>query len=139
MWFLTEHRLQLRQMEGHSLPLDAQRGCGLGSDTTLDVSLLADDYRGSNSSFRPAMRRVLHLKMVTQCAMLEDFGMFLVLADKVGLFPIIATQKLIEGTCIGLIRLSHRSACPIVPAKCAYVADPSTSQWHAGRPFLQRR
>lgn len=29
------------------------------------------------------MRRVLHLKMVTQCAMLEDFGMFLVLADKV--------------------------------------------------------
>jgi len=30
-----------------------------------------------------ATRRVLHLKMVTQCAMLEDFGMFLVLADKV--------------------------------------------------------
>lgn len=29
------------------------------------------------------MRRVLHLKMVTQCAMLEDFGIFLVLADKV--------------------------------------------------------
>ena len=30
-----------------------------------------------------ALRRVLHLKMVTQCAMLEDFGIFLVLADKV--------------------------------------------------------
>jgi RHO1 GDP-GTP exchange protein 1/2 len=29
------------------------------------------------------MRRVLDLKMVTQCAMLEQFGMFLVLADKV--------------------------------------------------------
>ena len=29
------------------------------------------------------MRRVLHLKFVTQCAMLEDFGIFLVLADKV--------------------------------------------------------
>ncbi|KAH9008657.1 hypothetical protein EDB84DRAFT_1595503 [Lactarius hengduanensis] len=28
------------------------------------------------------MCRVLHLKMVTQCAMLEDFGIFLVLADK---------------------------------------------------------
>ena len=28
------------------------------------------------------MRRFLHLKMVTQCAMLEDFGIFLVLADK---------------------------------------------------------
>jgi hypothetical protein len=35
------------------------------------------------------MRRVLHLKMVTQCAMLEDFGIFLVLADKVyGIFTI---------------------------------------------------
>lgn len=33
------------------------------------------------------MRRVLHLKMVTQCAMLEDFGIFLVLADKVRLLP----------------------------------------------------
>ena len=31
------------------------------------------------------MRRVLHLKMVTQCAMLEDFGIFLVLADRVSL------------------------------------------------------
>ena len=30
-----------------------------------------------------AMRRVLLLKMVTQCAMLEEFGIFLVLADKV--------------------------------------------------------
>lgn len=28
------------------------------------------------------MRRVLHLKQVTQCAMLMDFGIFLVLADK---------------------------------------------------------
>lgn len=30
-----------------------------------------------------AMRRVLHLRSVTQCAILEDFGIFLVLADKV--------------------------------------------------------
>ncbi|THH16693.1 hypothetical protein EW146_g3989 [Bondarzewia mesenterica] len=29
-----------------------------------------------------SMRRVLHVKLVTQCAMLEDFGIFLVLADK---------------------------------------------------------
>ena len=29
------------------------------------------------------MRRVLHLRMVTQCAILEDFSIFLVLADKV--------------------------------------------------------
>ena len=27
--------------------------------------------------------KVLHLRMVTQCAVLEDFGFFLVLADKV--------------------------------------------------------
>ncbi|KAG8961323.1 hypothetical protein FRC03_005538 [Tulasnella sp. 419] len=31
---------------------------------------------------KKSLRRVLHLKMVTQCAMLEDFGIFLVLADK---------------------------------------------------------
>jgi hypothetical protein len=36
-----------------------------------------------------AMRRVLHLKMVTQCAMLEDFGIFLVLADKVRAVPLL--------------------------------------------------
>ncbi|EJD48095.1 Dbl-like domain-containing protein [Auricularia subglabra TFB-10046 SS5] len=29
-----------------------------------------------------SLKRVLHLKQVTQCAMLEDFGIFLVLADK---------------------------------------------------------
>ncbi|KAG9050431.1 hypothetical protein FS837_005504 [Tulasnella sp. UAMH 9824] len=36
----------------------------------------------SDKNYRIALRRVLHLKMVTQCAMLEDFGIFLVLADK---------------------------------------------------------
>jgi hypothetical protein len=30
-----------------------------------------------------ALRRVLSLKMVTQCAMLEEYGIFLVLANKV--------------------------------------------------------
>lgn len=30
-----------------------------------------------------ALRKVLHVKAVTQCAVLEDFGIFLVLADKV--------------------------------------------------------
>jgi RHO1 GDP-GTP exchange protein 1/2 len=37
----------------------------------------------SNPLVSKALRRVLHLKMVTQCAMLEQFGIFLVLADKV--------------------------------------------------------
>ncbi|KAH0583069.1 hypothetical protein H2248_010954 [Termitomyces sp. 'cryptogamus'] len=35
-------------------------------------------FRRDSSS----MRRVLHLKSVTQCTMLDDFGLFLVLADK---------------------------------------------------------
>jgi len=58
---------------------------GLDSDMIRDASII--------SSFLPvymlisalALRRVLHLKMVTQCSMLEDFGIFLVLADKVRL------------------------------------------------------
>jgi hypothetical protein len=33
--------------------------------------------------FSVAMSKVLHRKMITQCAMLEDFGIFLVLADMV--------------------------------------------------------
>lgn len=37
----------------------------------------------THHDFWSAIRRVLHLKMVTQCAMLEEFGIFLVLADKV--------------------------------------------------------
>lgn len=86
-----------------------------------------------------AMRRVLHLKMVTQCAMLEDFGMFLVLADKVGLPPIMTLQKVQKDDCIGAIRLSYRSTCSIVTTKRAYIPDSSTSEWYAGRPFLQRR
>jgi hypothetical protein len=31
----------------------------------------------------PAFRRVLHLNLVTQCAVLEDFRIFLVLTDGV--------------------------------------------------------
>ncbi len=38
------------------------------------------------ADFYSAMRRVLHLKLVTQCAMLEEFGLFLVLADKACFF-----------------------------------------------------
>ena len=72
-------------MGGRWSQLDVPRVFGLDSDTIPSVCLLllcsvsmvfADDPS--------AMRRVLHLKMVTQCAMLEEFGIFLVLADKVG-------------------------------------------------------
>ncbi|KAF9645894.1 hypothetical protein BDM02DRAFT_386781 [Thelephora ganbajun] len=46
-------------------PLDGRKECGLGS--------------GMINS----MRRVLHLRMDSQCAMLADFGIFLVLTGKV--------------------------------------------------------
>lgn len=55
-----------------------------------------------------SMRRVLHLKMVTQCAMLETFGLFLVLADKVSLcdsFPVtLLTRHSVS------FRISYRSS-----------------------------
>lgn len=59
---------------------------GSGSDMILAVSFYKFVLLKSlilDLSPTIAMRRVLHLKMVTQCAMLEDFGIFLVLADKV--------------------------------------------------------
>jgi RHO1 GDP-GTP exchange protein 1/2 len=40
-------------------------------------------YNTRLTPWRGALRRVLHLKNVTQCAMLAGFGKFLVLADKV--------------------------------------------------------
>ena len=46
------------------------------------------------------MTRVLHLKKVTQCAVLDEFGLFLVLADKVLLFlstPAISTYFTFQG------------------------------------------
>jgi hypothetical protein len=65
-------------------PLDVRKGFGLGSVMTHDVSACEGASFRMQLTLMKAMRRVLHLKMVTQCAMLEDFGIFLVLADKVG-------------------------------------------------------
>lgn len=66
--------------------LDAQRVFGLVFVMTLDVSYQYPSRVYLFTKWFSAMRRVLHLKMVTQCAMLEDFGIFLVLADKVGFY-----------------------------------------------------
>ena len=64
--------------------LDARRVYGSVSAMIPDVSSTESPLiRLTNIDTPLAMRRVLHLKMVTQCAMLEDFGIFLVLADKV--------------------------------------------------------
>lgn len=52
-----------------------------------------------------AARQVLPIKLVTQCAMLQDFGIFLVLADGVRLARSIAgvctmTGKLLVTLCV---------------------------------------
>ncbi|KAF8892159.1 Dbl-like domain-containing protein [Infundibulicybe gibba] len=59
-----------------SVPFDTPDGRGL-----VAIGCAEGVWIGFRHDSR-SMRRVLHLKMVTQCAMLEDFGIFLVLADK---------------------------------------------------------
>ena len=79
--------LQRLRMDVASSLSGALRACGSVSDTILDVRLPPPHgcpVCGSDPRLL-ALRRVLHLKMVTQCAMLEDFGIFLVLADKVSM------------------------------------------------------
>ncbi|KAG8878034.1 hypothetical protein FRB97_002821 [Tulasnella sp. 331] len=59
-----------------SVPFSTSDGRGL-----VAVGCAEGVWIGLRSDAK-SLRRVLHLKMVTQCAMLEDFGIFLVLADK---------------------------------------------------------
>lgn len=68
------------------------------------------------------MRRVLHLKMVTQCAMLEDFGMFLVLADKV-LFTSDHLYAMLTYIYTGSVCIPYRGSCSLVSAECSYVSN----------------
>ena len=70
-----------------TLQLVVMRGFGLGLILILNVrfafqSLACTSHLLSWLS-TTALRRVLSLKMVTQCAMLEEYGIFLVLANKV--------------------------------------------------------
>ena len=53
---------------------------GFRHDPTCEFD---NDQKGSQLMFFQALRRVLHLPMVTQCTILDDFGLFLVLSDKV--------------------------------------------------------
>ena len=79
-------------MGAHSSQLAARKASGSGSVTILDVRRALLSCRNVAQRLLAAMRRVLHLKMVTQCAMLEDFGIFLVLADKVkSRLPVVRT------------------------------------------------
>ncbi|KAH9008668.1 CNH domain-containing protein [Lactarius hengduanensis] len=59
-----------------SVPFTTVDGCAL-----VAVGCAEGVWIGFRHDSR-SMRRVLHLKMVTQCVMLEDFRIFLVLADK---------------------------------------------------------
>lgn len=71
-------------MAGLWWPSEVRKECGFGSGMIRGVC--APSFSGRLiliPSIYLAMRRVLHLRMVTQCAVLEDFGIFLVLADKV--------------------------------------------------------
>lgn len=65
------------------LSLDLEMECGLVQEVTQGVCAHSRSlYYILNPDFHLAMRQVL-LRMVTQCAILEDFGILLVLADKV--------------------------------------------------------
>ena len=70
------------------------------------------------------MRRVLHLRMVSQCAVLEDFGLFLVLADGVRdrnfWSPSIPLTALVV-----TLRLSHRSTSDLVIWSDEHIPDTS--------------
>jgi hypothetical protein len=75
---------QRRLMVEVSLPSDVQKASGLVTATILDVSQSVHSLLTIANIFNfLALRRVLNLKMVAQCAVLEDFGLFLVLADKI--------------------------------------------------------
>ena len=69
--------------------LVVMRGFGLGTTTVLSVRLRSSHVRSSVTkglgvgASVTALRRVLYLKMVTQCAVLEELGIFFVLANKV--------------------------------------------------------
>jgi hypothetical protein len=73
-------------MDVDLLQLDVLKASGWGFAMILAVS--AHGW-STNAATRisankwSAMQRVLHIKKVTQCEMLEDFGVFLVLADNV--------------------------------------------------------
>lgn len=79
-----------------------------------------------------AMRRVLHLKMVTQCAMLEDFGIFLVLADKVRMHLVTASRHLI---CLKSLFAYHIEA--LVPSSPQSVNASQTPQKLNGNRDVQ--
>lgn len=64
-----------------------------------------------------AVRRVLHLKLISQIAVLEDFGLILVLADRVRCILLSALEVLppLKVLFIGIVRLSDTVFSAITP------------------------
>ena len=124
-------------MGAHSSQLAARKASGSGSVTILDVRRALLSCRNVAQRLLAAMRRVLHLKMVTQCAMLEDFGIFLVLADKVkSRLPVVRTiDDLIRFLLVSLC-LSYRSTRTHVSAQHTHTADSAEAQRLERRAFL---
>ena len=84
------------------------------------------------------MRRVLHLKMVTQCAMLEDFGIFLVLADKVSITgKFYMGYQDIDVMSLVAIRVSHRGFSAVVTSEPSHLTDTTKIEWQQRCSFLQ--
>ena len=84
------------------------------------------------------MRRVLHLRMVSQCAVLEDLGIFLVLADKVGGMKrhmvVVSLTAFVVALC-----LPHRSARSLITCSSKHFVFTPEAQWEQGCAVLHRR
>lgn len=65
---------------------------GWGFTMRLEVCYRHRAARPAHERSCTALWRVLSLKMVTQCAMLEESGLFVVLADRVSDFQVTTRQ-----------------------------------------------
>ena len=105
--------------------LDVLKECGLGSGMIHGVCIpLFLSRHFLTLGVRLAMRRVLHLRMVSQCAVLEDFGLFLVLADGVRDQNFWSSSIPLTALVVTL-RLSHRSTSDLVIWSDEHIPDTS--------------
>jgi len=121
-------------------PLAVRKGCGLVPDTIHSVRTPPPPWSPFFLTLggHLAMRRVLHLRMVSQCAVLEDFGIFLVLADKVGgvrsrVFLVSLTAFIVA------LCLPYRGPRSLITWSIKHFAGTPKAQWGQGRALLYRR
>ena len=70
--------------------------------------------------------------------MLEDFGIFLVLADKVWLYAWCSSGDSLLTQLAVVVCVPHRGPGAIVASKRTHLTDASEAQREQGCPFLQR-